>query len=170
MDKEKMKSIIKISFKDVSLEDGVSILQTQVIDKYGEGLTDEEFDAIKNEEVTDNWLEVSASDLHKCQVAYLDGKGFRYYIPALMLNTLDGNNEATSCLLSTLCLLRPNIERKDFWDYDTARYKILNQSQRKAVAQYLYHLHEIISLDLSDKEMITEAIRNYWKEYLDTQA
>jgi hypothetical protein len=46
MTKNEIQAIIEKAFAGVTLEDGTSILQTHVIDKYGEGYTDEEFEAL----------------------------------------------------------------------------------------------------------------------------
>jgi hypothetical protein len=90
--------------QSLSLEVGTSILQTQVIDEWPVGYTKEAFDALMQKDIT-----LTVEDLDKCEIAHLDDKGFRYYIPALMCSVLGANRTTTANMLSLRCeiLKRP---------------------------------------------------------------
>ena len=75
---------ISEAFKDVKLEDGISISQARLMDDYRD--TKEN---IKNARSIDNeqsWTEISKDKLEKLYdaITFLDAKGLRFYLPAYM--------------------------------------------------------------------------------------
>ena len=107
MTKNEIRSIIEKAFEGVTLEDGTSILQTQVIDKHGEGYTNQEFRALAAKDIGHDWKLLTLKELDECLTAYLDDKGFRYYIPALMCSILDSYAPASMRVIDTLRSLYP---------------------------------------------------------------
>ncbi len=101
MDKNQIKSLIREAFNDVTLESGTSILQTQVIDEWPVGYTKEAFDALMQKDITHDWKLLTVEDLDKCEIAHLDDKGFRYYIPALMCSVLDSYQPVAMRVIGT---------------------------------------------------------------------
>ena len=81
---------ITTAFRGVTLYDGISIRQGEVCDNYGKDndgreVSDAEFASIPRGEITDDWSALPLNELERYPyLAYLDSKGFRYYIPAFL--------------------------------------------------------------------------------------
>ncbi len=163
MDKNQIKSLIREAFNDVTLESGTSILQTQVIDEWPVGYTKEAFDALMQKDITHDWKLLTVEDLDKCEIAHLDDKGFRYYIPALMCSVLDSYQPVAMRVIGTLRSLYLSKRREDT---ALARFEILDATQRQAIAQFLQCLPELVELDTEDRTIVARSIRNYWKDYM----
>ncbi len=132
MRKEEIKNLIETAFSGVTLNGGISLQQTKVIDNYGRGVTSEEFSALPKKEVTDNWKEIPTSKLDEADcLAHLDEKGFRYYIPALMLRLLENYDYASMMTIGTISRLYPKSEDGEYL------YSQLNEQQKQAIALYL---------------------------------
>lgn len=85
MDKD-IREMISSAFLGVSLGNGVSLRQAQVIDNYGNGVTDEEFEDLPKNEITNDWSRIAFEELELNCISHLDAEGYRYYIPAFMLS------------------------------------------------------------------------------------
>jgi uncharacterized protein DUF6714 len=174
MNKNKIRSVIEKAFEGVTLEDGTSILQTDVIDNFGEGYTDEEFDALAKRDICNDWKQIPSTDLDKLHTAHLDDKGFRYYIPALMcrlldtypLDVLDPGTMREIGTLSSLYPTNPSPQHKGYKEYIISRYEHLDLQQRQAIALFLKWLPELVELKTHDQTVIERALRNYWKDFL----
>lgn len=168
MNKQELQALIEESFQSVTLEDGMSILQTQIASNYGEGYTDEEFDALPQTEITSDWKAIPLEDLNKLQAAFLDGKGVRYYIPALMLSMLNTLDPASWISISTLCILTdtPGSRNAREEDYYVERYSAITPKQLRTMALFIDHLPKLLPLDERDKAETRHAIERYWHQYL----
>ena len=160
-DRCELKEQIIDAFSGVALEDGISLNQTRVIDNYGRGCSDEEFVRLPLSETTDDWrkIPIHALDDADC-LAHLDRKGFRYYIPALMLRLLDRYDPESMFSIGTLSILYPETES---WPY---LYSLLSDEQKRSVARFLKALPDLVELDTEDRTLVKRALRNYWSEYL----
>jgi hypothetical protein len=78
----------------------MSLRQAQVADRYGEGVTEAEYQTLPRGEVTNSWADVSFSELERDCVAHLDNEGLRYYLPAFMLIVLSNYDPASKTVLS----------------------------------------------------------------------
>jgi hypothetical protein len=166
VDKDQIKSLIREAFNDVTLESGTSILQTQVIDEWPAGYTTRAFNALKQKDITHDWKLLTVEDLVKCEIAHLDDKGFRYYIPALMCSVLDSYQPAAMRVIGTLQSLYPSKRRGDIAKHRLARFEILDTAQRQAIARFLQCLPELVELNAEDQTTVARSIRNYWKDYM----
>jgi hypothetical protein len=166
VEKNQIKSLIQEAFNDVTLESGTSILQTRAIDEWPASYTKREFAALVEKDITHDWQLLTVEDLDKCEIAHLDDKGFRYYIPALMCSVLDSYLPASMRVIGTLRSLYPSKRSEDIEKYILARFEILNVKQRQAIAQFLRCLPELIELDTEDRTIVERSIRNYWKDYV----
>lgn len=156
-----LRKIIETAFDKVTLDGGISLAQTKVIDNYGRGVTDEEFAALPKKEVTGNWKEIPASQLDEADaLAHFDRKGFKYYIPALMLRLLENYDPGSMMTIGTLSILYPKTES---WKY---LYSLLSEKQNQAIALYLKGLPDLVTLDLEDKTIVERALRNHWSKFL----
>jgi len=157
-------AIIAEAFEGITLEDGVSLRQAEVIDRYGEGLSGGEFADLTINEVTHNWQQIPAATLDQFEcLAHLDAKGFRYYIPAFMLRLIEKYDSASMKDIGTLSGLYP---KKESWEYHTGRYSLLNEAQSIAIALYLVALPDLVELDYEDKTIVSRALANFWSKYL----
>ena len=162
MKKEQIKKVIETAFDGVTLDGGISLEQTKVIDNYGRGVSDEEFTAMPNKEVTNNWKEIPISQLDEAEcLSHFDRKGFKYYIPALMLRLLENYDPISMMTIGTLSILYPKTET---WAY---LYSLLNEQQYQAIALYLQALPNLVELDtFEDKTVVDRAFNNYWSKFM----
>ena len=160
METPELKKLINEAFKNVTLEDGVSLHQAEVMDNYGEGVTAKEFEMLPESEITNDWATISASELNNhLYLVYMDAKGFRYYIPAFMMNALNEYEDGY-----VVFNLLP--EKGDLWEYKMAQYALLDDDQRKAIAQFLQWAPYLLDFDLMDEMDAENALKNYWHQYL----
>ena len=164
MNASELKEVIRIAFRNVKLDGGVSLRQAKVMDNYGEGANNKEFKTLPEQEITNNWEAIPDEIISQhCYLSHLDAKGFRYYIPAFMLSSLR-EPEFSDTLGSTIFALYP--KKDDLWDYKMMHYSLLDAQQRSAVAQFLSSLPQLVDLSPEEQRMIERAIRNFWHEYL----
>jgi len=153
--------MIESAFSGVTLDGGISLEQTKVIDNYGRDCTNEEFEALPKGEVTDNWRKIPTSTLDEADcLAHFDRKAFKYYIPALMLRLLDNYDPDSMMTIGTLSILYPKTESWKFL------YSLLSPQQTKAIADYLQSLPSFVELDGEDKTIVERALRNFWSKFL----
>ena len=65
-------------------------------------------------------------------LAYLDAKGFRYYIPAFLLSLFQDAQGASMRVITTFSSLRPT---RDLWLHHMHHYELLNGAQRASFPQ-----------------------------------
>lgn len=159
--KEEIKKVIERAFNGVTLDGGLSLEQTKVVDNYGRGVSVEQFTNLPNKEVVNNWKKIPISSLDEAEcIAHLDEKGFKYYIPALMLRLLDNYNPISMMTIGTIDILYPKLEG---WEY---LYRQLTEGQNQAIALYLKSLPDLVELDTEDKTIVERALKKYWSKYL----
>ena len=154
---------IRRAFAGVKLGDGVSLRQTQVIDRYGDGLSDADFAALPAEEITDDWSQLTLSDINCDCIAHLDAAGFRYYIPALMLSVLSHYDPTSMRVIGTIQGLYPKAPHAE---HRERIYSLLDESQRSAIAAFLNALPGLVHLSDEDKKCVARSLQNYWGGYL----
>lgn len=159
----KIKIINEIStaFEGVKLDGGISLNQTKIIDNYGRGCSDEQFAFLPRTEVTDDWTKIPSLALDDADcLAHLDPKGFKYYIPALMMRLLDNYDPGSMMTIGTLSSLYPKIESQKFL------YTLLSPEQIRAIARYLQALPSLAELYGEHTKVVERAFRNYWSNFL----
>lgn len=156
-----VESEIREAFRGVTLGKGISLRRAQSIDAG--------FDVHSDlpTEVTHDWCTVPSEELERDCTAHLDAEGFRYYIPALMMSVLNHYDSASMRVIGTLGNLYP---KRDSWEYHMQRYSLLDVAQKKAIARFLALLPELVELDHQDQKIVPRALRNYWGQYLRTDA
>jgi hypothetical protein len=120
------------------------------------------------EKFVDDWSQVPLDELERDCIAHLDASGFRYYIPALMLSVLSHYESSSMRVIGTLGALYP--KKDNSWEYHMHRYSLLNTAQKPAIAQFLAALPKLVELDSEDQKVVPRALRNYWGQYLQTNA
>jgi hypothetical protein len=137
----------------VTLGDGVSLRQAQVIDNYGEGVTPSEFARLPLSEETERWDRVPLQELESDIVAHLDPEGFRYYLPAFIISLLDDYVSWSMRCIGTLSALNP---KECAAGYHMPRYNLLTYEQKQAVACFLEALPDIVTLEGEDRISLSE--------------
>ena len=161
--------VIETAFRGVKLDGGISLRQGEICDNFGkdnEGkeVSEREFAAIPRTEITDDWSAIPLEELERYPyLAHLDPKGFRYYIPALLLSLLQNSDAGSMRVISTFSALRAGGQ---FWQHDMERYQTLSPTQRVAVATFLSHLQNDARIDPENQRLVARAVKAYWHQYL----
>ncbi len=105
-------SKITLAFQNTQLEKGITIHQARALDDYEDPELARQIDAhLPWQEIPDKWLE-NFSDVF----AFMDGKGFRYYIPAYMIWCLKYAQVDSNSYWSTVeYLKKPYRDQFDFF-------------------------------------------------------
>jgi hypothetical protein len=111
---------------------------------------------------------VPLGELERDSVAHLDALGFRYYIPALMLSVLEHYDSSSIRVIGTLTGLYP--KKDNTWEYHMHRYSLLDSTQKATIARFLAELPKLGELDSEGQTTVERALRNYWSEYLQSNA
>jgi hypothetical protein len=150
---------IRAAFADVELGRGISLRQAQFIDRYGEGVSDREFEALPKGEVTNDWSRVPFDELERDCVAHLDAEGLRYYLPALMLSVLSHYDAGSMRVIGTISAL----DSRDA--YNQRRFALLTAPQRRAIAFFLSALPNLVDLWNEHAKVASRSLRGYWRQY-----
>ena len=151
---------IRAAFAGVELGGGISLRQAQVIDRYGEGVSDREFEALPKGEMTNDWSKVPFDELERDCVAHLDAEGLRYYIPALMLSVLNHYDAGSMRVIGTISAL----DSRDA--YNQRRFALFSEPQRRAVASFLSALPNVVDLWVEHAKVASRSLQAYWRQYL----
>jgi len=90
----------------------------------------------------------------------LDAEGLRYYLPALMLTTLDRYEAGSMRVIGTIGALNPR------GAYGESRFALLSESQRRVIALFLQSLPLLVDLWEEDAKDVSCSLQEYWKGYL----
>ncbi len=159
---------IRMAFRGVTLGRGMSLRQAELADRFQDAVWKAQGTSLGRGEITDDWSQVSLEELERDCTAHLDAEGFRYYIPALMLTLLDHYDSSSMRVIGTLGGLYP--KKDSSWEYHINLYSLLNLPQKTAIARFLAELPKLVELNSEDQKVVERALRNYWGEYLQTNA
>jgi hypothetical protein len=171
MERDEIEAAIRSAFAGVRLGSGVSLRQSKVIDNYGRGYTQAEFDALRRSEVIDDWTRVPDEELIQGVVPHLDPDGLRYYLPALMLWMLAHHDdvdlwrsEADMTVIGTTSTIAPFAEfaGRIFDVFDSS----FSLAQRNAIASYVEALPRLVHLDREEGTRVERSLKRYWGQYL----
>jgi hypothetical protein len=157
--REQIENALRDAFRGVRLGGGVSLQQAELIDDSVVGLTDAEFARIPDLEVTHDWPAVSAEELEMGNIAHLDAEGLRYYLPALLLRMLDHYDGGQMWTIGTISALG----QRD--GHPRGFVELLTVKQRRAIADYVGALPELVELDAMDRGTVERADRDVWSRY-----
>lgn len=160
MNREEVIKLIEIAFKGVELEDGISLHQADIIDEYG---SKEEIEKARQKDIDSGWGEVPTDLIEQLQVLpHLDAKGFRYYIPAYMLWTLQNFDTSDSFSSdATIYALAPSGKDK-LWDLHMTHYSLLNKEQRNAIKKFLLFCSDEELWGVLDTVVAKQGLDKYW--------
>jgi hypothetical protein len=154
---------IRAAFAGIALGPGISLRQAAALDRRAT-LSPAAFAALRRDEIVDDWSRLADAALEDPCVAFLDAAGFRYYIPALMLRLLARYDGASPRVIATLSALYPKPgNRAD----PLVQYALLDTAQRRAIANFLVALPDLVALDHEDTKVVARALRNHWHAFVD---
>ncbi|HEY9853379.1 MAG TPA: DUF6714 family protein [Leptolyngbyaceae cyanobacterium] len=115
---------INAAFKDVTLEDGVSLHQARARDDYEDEWLARQIDReVRWQEIPDSWIKT----FHDV-FSFMDAKGFRHAIPAYMLWCLKPNKSNTNSFWATTYYLRQN---------SNPLFELFNETQLQVISEFL---------------------------------
>ena len=159
MNSKRLEDEIRAAFAGVELGGGISLRQAQVIDRYGEGVSDREFEALPKAEVTNDWSRVPFEELERDCVAHLDAEGLRYYLPALMLSVLNHYDAGSMRVIGTIS----SLDARD--SYNQQRFALLSEPQRRAIASFLSALPDLLDLWVEHSKVVSRSLEAYWHQF-----
>ena len=161
LDRKALEAEIQSAFHGVVLGNGISLGQAQVIDRTGDGFSDEQLAVlIPDREVKDDWSQIPFEELDSDCISHLDAEGLRYYIPALMLSLLDRYDRGSMRVISTISALDPRDA------YGGSRHTMFSEAQRRAIAHFLEALPNLLELWPEDAKVASRSLAAYWAKYL----
>jgi hypothetical protein len=134
---------IESAFADVTLDGGVDIYAAQSMDDYGNPDEDRRSQSAERFD----WRRVPHEDLAPrfWAITFLDGKGFRFYTPAIMSVVL-GGADSTGCLLEWF-LSKLHVTQDGLLYFAADRLlkhvhfrDVFNDRQRAAIVRFLKYL------------------------------
>jgi len=147
-------NLIEAAFKDVTLEDGVSLHEADVIDNYGSA---EERLAARRPDEKEDWHRLDKNELERMPwvLSFYDAKGLHFHLPAYLTMAVEDHTQAAvDSLLFTLCYES---------EYNHERLSILSKRQRKAVRHVLKFVRHNTGRDYEwDHTRIDQALRGFW--------
>lgn len=142
---------IRGAFADVTLGDGIGLLQGEGMDAYEGG------DALVRRRARDekyDWAAIPVARLNACysSLCFLDAEGMRFHLPAYLIADLKGLYHQDLVFNLT------------YFEHDNmSRFDLLSNAQRQVVREYL--LFRLSDQDYDfDGPMIERALAEYWVE------
>jgi hypothetical protein len=172
MDRAAVEAEIRAAYAGVTLGAGISLRQTVALDAADDEPSPAELDALRRDEEVDDWTRVPEEDLTAGAVAYLDGEGLRYYLPALLVWLLDRyddtdrrarDEDVEMTVIGTIGSLAPS---DLFADELYEVYDGFTPTQRRAVAAYVDALPTLVHLRETDADRLSQAVEEYWGQFL----
>lgn len=155
---------IRASFRDVDRRFGVSWSESSVIDGYG---PEEECARARQLDTDTHWTDVLQDPEWEPSpghggFSFLDAIGFRYYLPAAMIWTL--NHGESSLIDFHLTAQLNNKGRKRI----PGQWSTLTPTQCRTVARFLQYMVDTIKADrrTSDSVAWQEALDSHWAKFI----
>ncbi|MES2440845.1 MAG: DUF6714 family protein [Verrucomicrobiota bacterium] len=140
---------IRAAFRGVSLGRGVGLRQGCALDDWQ---PPEVCQQRREDDEKDDWGRICSEDLFRYEcMSFLDAEGFRFHLPAYMLDDLDGGGAASVVRHLT-----------DFSILGTTRLELLSGSQRDAVCAFLNFMRDDPD-HFRDRDAIDAAMDSYWR-------
>jgi hypothetical protein len=120
---------IKRVFGDVQRGGGVTLHETEVIDRYG---SDDEREQARRKDTDSHWWEVRDEWIEEISgiggLSFLDEVGFHYYLPAYMSYWIRTGEEPWR--------LEFHLQNHGHWDFD----RIFSLAEKRMIARFLDHV------------------------------
>lgn len=147
---------IREAFRDVTLGDGIGLMQAQGLDDYADAETLAKYRASDEK---DDWSAIPAEKLNRCysSLSFFDAEGLRFHLPAFLIAELEGTYDQD--LIFNLTYSGSDAQ---------SRFDLLSSAQREAVRQYLLCQLRKRPADDCDVPIIQQALATYWTPSADT--
>ncbi len=159
---------IRRAFHDVSRGDGITFHEALVIDDYG---SDSERVAARALDLDRHWKDVPDQLIaeNDSVLCFVDPKGFRYYLPAYMISSLQ--NYETSETYShnhPVCSLELS-EHGGIRRWQLERFEVFNEAQAKSICRFLRFMADREE-DFVDVRVARAALDAYWGRFCESRA
>jgi hypothetical protein len=151
------------AFAGMVLGGGMSIRQSEAVDRPPDPWNEAWFRALPAEEITDDWSRIPSSELERAQVAFFDAEAFRYYIAPLALSVIRNYDSSSMRVIGTMSGLYP---KERAWTHHMNQYALLSPAQRHAIALFLHHAPDLVQFEGEELKLCERALRNYWLQFL----
>lgn len=130
---------INAAFRDVELEDGITLRQAVVLDSDGDEAAQAE---ARRRDVGIHWTQISHQTFKEeyFPLSFLDPKGFRFYLPAFMLAELKEERALFNSIAFNLMQESGISQRKTQPANIAAKYSF-SPAQIRVIADFLQFLH-----------------------------
>ncbi|TGU71259.1 hypothetical protein E4633_13020 [Geomonas terrae] len=150
---------IKKAFRDVTLEDGVGILESDAIDGC---VSDKRREQSRKNDYRQNWETIPEEVIAEnySALCFMDPKGLRFNLPAYMVFALKNFNTSSSASVDAAiyALQKEPEELEDVW-------KIFTESQREAIAAFLKFMIIEAGEKCVDSWQASLAYEKAWAKY-----
>jgi hypothetical protein len=161
---EDVVNAIERAFAGVPRGAGITLHEADAIDKK---LSDAERAQLRNLDTETRWQDVPAELIARfsCQLALVDGEGYRYYIPAFMRWVVTHYCASRSFTIDSTIYGLGHVANPG--DYAVVRaLPLLSAAQRCAIAQFLLHMSTAAALH-ADAAHAQQALDRFWGRYDD---
>lgn len=161
---EDVVTAIEVAFAGVPRGDGITLHEADAIDKH---LSEAERAQVRDLDTETRWEDVPADLIARfsCQLAFVDGAGYRYYIPAFMRWVVTNYHESRSFTVDSTIYGLAHVANPG--DCPAARaLPLLSAPQRCAIAKFLLHMSTAAALH-ADAAHAQQALDRFWGRYVD---
>lgn len=155
---------IEVAFAGVSRGNGITLHEADAIDKH---LSDAERVQLRNLDTDSRWQDVPAELIARfsCQLAFVDGEGYRYYIPAFMRWVVMNYRQSRSFTVDSTIYSLAHVAKPGDCPAAMA-LPLLSEVQRRAIAAFLQHMSTAAALH-ADAAHAQQALDRFWGRYAD---
>ncbi len=145
---QKLIPAIENAFTDVTLGEGVGLMETFALDDY----SDEETRVkVRDNDEMEEWRCLIGTSLQGIPTFFFDAEGFRFHLPAFMCANLRGDID--TCYLAPVTASCSELSRRK------DRIRLLNSDQKHVLRQYMEFLLEDPYEDVPE---IRNALEELW--------
>lgn len=160
-EREQLVAVIYEAFAGVTRNGGVSWSETEVIDLHG---TPEERATARAQDKDTSWEELVEQGEWEIfdgagAMSFLDAVGFRYYMPAAMLQAIQREYGEEVAFALTLKV-------DDLREHRLSKWVLLSEAQRQCIARFLRYMMAVTEFqrDTTWHKTWKEALESYWQE------
>ncbi|MEM6554107.1 MAG: DUF6714 family protein [Planctomycetota bacterium] len=161
--KQNVLDLIQTAFQHVGLHGGTSLLKTVELDSYGIDTAKDVYPKLDISQPHKRWQDIPHEHLSTIAgiggMAFLDPKGFRFYLPAYISWWLADGEGSPSIAAGALIfnLTDPQLASE--------RYNTLTPDQSAATAAFVKHVAQFGECDF-DRRHAHQALDTSWREHL----
>jgi hypothetical protein len=150
------------AFDGVRRGDGISLHEAQVIEDHG---SDNERVRARTLDAAERWQDVPGADIEAAYdiLSFLDAAGFRYYLPAYMVWSLENFETSESRSVDHTIYSLALHEEPRLRQWQLGRFSVFDPRQAKAIARFLAFMAER-SGGLADAAAAAAALADHWTE------